>query len=315
MSKVVAVTGANGYIAAHLVKLLLEQGYTVRGTVRNPSDTAKNQHILSLPGAEERLTLHQADLLTGDFNSIFEGCEGVFHTASPHFWATTDPEKDLIQPALQGTRIVLEACANVESVKKCVLTSSCVAVYMGTQKLHYTEDDWSPEDVLRRLNLWYPVSKVVAERWAWEYHGQNSDKFKLAVVNPTLVLGEMLQNELNESSKFLLDYLNGTKKVIPNSAMAFVDVKDVAQVHLLAYEKEVEGRIINVGVNTSWQRFCDILREVKPDAPVPTELENTPFQDKVADNTKSINLGAHYRSLEETLADNVNSLVRLGYLN
>lgn len=90
--KLVCVTGAGGYIASWIVKLLLERGYTVRGTVRNPSDP-KNNHLRELEGAKERLTLHSADLL--DYEALcatIDGCDGVFHTASP---MTDDPVSNL----------------------------------------------------------------------------------------------------------------------------------------------------------------------------------------------------------------------------
>ncbi|CAL2246133.1 unnamed protein product [Prunus armeniaca] len=84
----VCVTGAGGFIASWIVKLLLERGYTVRGTLRNPDDP-KNAHLRELEGARERLSLRKADLL--DYDSLKEainGCDGVFHTASP---VTDDP--------------------------------------------------------------------------------------------------------------------------------------------------------------------------------------------------------------------------------
>ncbi|CAB4303474.1 unnamed protein product [Prunus armeniaca] len=87
----VCVTGAGGFIASWIVKLLLERGYIVRGTLRNPDDP-KNAHLRELEGAQDRLTLRKADLL--DFESLKEainGCDGVFHTASP---VTDDPFVD-----------------------------------------------------------------------------------------------------------------------------------------------------------------------------------------------------------------------------
>ena len=96
----VCVTGANGYIASHLVKQLLERGYRVRGTARNIEDDTKVGHLKALPGAEERLELIQADLLTdGAFDEAVAGCDVVFHTASPFF--QSDKREELIEPALQ----------------------------------------------------------------------------------------------------------------------------------------------------------------------------------------------------------------------
>ena len=95
--KEVAVTGGSGYIASRLVGDLLEKGYKVRATVRNPNDPIKVEHLTSLPHSQN-LSLHQADLLDDSekFKAIFQGCDVVFHTASPFQFAFTDPEKDFL---------------------------------------------------------------------------------------------------------------------------------------------------------------------------------------------------------------------------
>jgi nucleoside-diphosphate-sugar epimerase len=87
----VCVTGASGFIASWLVKLLLERGYTVRGTIRNPD---KAKFLLQLPGASDCLKLFSADLLEpGSFDEAVAGCDGVFHVASPLIVeAITDPQ-------------------------------------------------------------------------------------------------------------------------------------------------------------------------------------------------------------------------------
>lgn len=125
----ICVTGAGGFIASWMVKLLLDKGYTVRGTARNPADP-KNSHLRELEGAEERLTLCKADLL--DYESLKEaiqGCDGVFHTASP---VTDDPE-EMVEPAVNGTKNVIIAAAEAK-VRRVVFTSSIGAVYMDPNK-------------------------------------------------------------------------------------------------------------------------------------------------------------------------------------
>ncbi|KAJ6341211.1 hypothetical protein OIU77_022519 [Salix suchowensis] len=125
----VCVTGAGGFIASWIVKLLLEKGYSVRGTVRNPADP-KNSHLMELEGAQERLTLCKADLL--DYESLQEaiqGCDGVFHTASP----LTDDPHQMMEPAVTGTKNVMTAAAEAK-VRRVVLTSSIGAVYMDPKR-------------------------------------------------------------------------------------------------------------------------------------------------------------------------------------
>ncbi|TKY67825.1 Tetraketide alpha-pyrone reductase 1 [Spatholobus suberectus] len=93
VGKLVCVTGASDYIASWIVKFLLQRGYTVRATVRNPNDQKRVQHLLKLEGAKERLRHFKADLLDeGSFNSAVKGCDGVFHTASPFYHNVKDPQ-------------------------------------------------------------------------------------------------------------------------------------------------------------------------------------------------------------------------------
>ena len=126
---VVAVTGVSGYIGSEIVKQLLEKGYTVRGTVRSTSNTAKVQHLLklfdALPG---KLELFEADLLQpGDFDKVLGGADFLMHTASPFLTKVEDPQRDLIDPAVNGTTSVLDA-AGKAGVKRVVVTSSVAGI-------------------------------------------------------------------------------------------------------------------------------------------------------------------------------------------
>lgn len=92
-STTVCVTGATGYLASSLVKSLLDKGYTVHATVRDPENKAKVGHLLNIPEAGEKLKLFRADLLEeGSFEAAFDGCDGVFHVASPVDFAPKDAE-------------------------------------------------------------------------------------------------------------------------------------------------------------------------------------------------------------------------------
>ncbi|WKA05015.1 hypothetical protein VitviT2T_023003 [Vitis vinifera] len=150
--KVVCVTGASGLIASWLVKLLLQNDYTVKATVRDPNDPKRTQHLLSLDGAKERLHLFKADLLEeGSFNSVVDGCDGVFHTASPVAMDVINPQAELIDPALKGIINVLRSCAKVPSVKRVVVTSSMTSVVFTGKPLTsevLINESWFSDPVL-----------------------------------------------------------------------------------------------------------------------------------------------------------------------
>ncbi|CAN6582609.1 unnamed protein product [Malus baccata var. baccata] len=100
-SESVCVTGASGFIGSWLVMRLLERGYTVRATVRDPTNQKKVKHLLDLPKAETHLTLWKADLAgEGSFDEAIQGCTGVFHVATPMDFESKDPEMYFVSKTL-----------------------------------------------------------------------------------------------------------------------------------------------------------------------------------------------------------------------
>ena len=131
-SKPVLVTGGTGYLASWIIKILLEDGINVNATVRDPSDGSKVEHLKALGGASmAQLKLYRADLMdSGSFDEPIQGCELVIHTAAPFFITRIkDAEEELIRPALEGTKNVLEAVNRTATVKRVVLTSSAAAIF------------------------------------------------------------------------------------------------------------------------------------------------------------------------------------------
>jgi nucleoside-diphosphate-sugar epimerase len=129
-NKIVCVTGATGFAASHLIKQLLEKGYTVHTTVRSLSQKERYQFLYNLENAETHLKLFEADLLMdGSFDEAVKNCSVVYHPASPFFLATPkDPQKELVDPAVNGTLNVLNSCSMSQTIKRVVVTSSGAAL-------------------------------------------------------------------------------------------------------------------------------------------------------------------------------------------
>ncbi|XP_020549204.1 cinnamoyl-CoA reductase 1-like [Sesamum indicum] len=266
--KLVCVTGAGGFIASWLVKLLLEKGYTVRGTVRNPEDP-KNSHLRELEGADERLILYKADL--NDYESLREainGCDGVFHTASP---VTDDPEQ-MVEPAVNGAKNVMRAAAEAK-VRRVVLTSSIGAIYMDPNRdpdKVVDETCWSDLDFCKQTKNWYCYGKLVAEQVAWDTAKELG--VDLVVINPVLVLGPLLQPTINASVLHILKYLTGSAKTYANSVQAYVHVKDVALAHILLFETpSASGRYLCAESVLHRGEVVEILAKFFPEYPIPTK--------------------------------------------
>ncbi|XP_054798780.1 phenylacetaldehyde reductase-like isoform X2 [Prosopis cineraria] len=214
--KVVCVTGASGFIASWLVKLLLLCGYSVRATVRDLNDWSKTEHLLKLEGAKERLNLIKANLLEeGSFDSAVEGCHGVFHTASPVVYGVKDPQTELIDPAVKGTLNVLKSCSKTSSTKRVVLTSSMAAVLCNGKTLSpevIIDETWfSDPDICKGYGEhWsgYLLSKTLAEKAAWKFTKENN--IDMVVLNPAMVIGPILQPTLNSSIDAILILLKAS---------------------------------------------------------------------------------------------------------
>ncbi|MCB0495184.1 MAG: aldehyde reductase [Cyclobacteriaceae bacterium] len=264
----VLVTGATGYIGGWVVKYLLEEGYTVHITVRDKSKKKKYEHLLKLADQSKgTLQVFEADLLDGNsFIEPMKDCEVVFHIASPFIINNIkDPQTQLIDPALEGTRNVLNAVNTTESVKRVVLTSSTVAICgdnadMKDQGLKaFTEQHWNTTSNLKHQP--YAFSKVLAEKEAQKIADAQS-RWSLSVINPGFVMGPSLAGSTSSGSfEFIRDYLSGKLLTgVPMLVFSYVDVRDVARAHILAAEKNSDGRHIITNKSFSMLEVSKILK-------------------------------------------------------
>ncbi|XP_031273560.1 cinnamoyl-CoA reductase 1-like [Pistacia vera] len=311
----VCVTGAGGFIASWIVKLLLKKGYTVKGTVRNPDDP-KNDHLRELEGAKERLILCRADLL--DYEGLKEairGCDGVFHTASP---VSVSDVPDNVEPAVVGTKNVIYAAAEAK-VRRLVFTSTIGAVYMNPNRspdVIVDESCWSDLDYCKDTKNWYCYGKTVAEQVAWEETKKRG--VDLVVVNPSLVLGPLLQPTINASIIHILKYLTGSAKTYANSVQAYVHVKDVALAHILVYETPAaSGRYLCAESILHRGEVVEILAKFFPEYPTPTKCsdeKNPRVKPYKFSNKKLKDLGLEFTPAKQCLYDAVKSLQEKGHL-
>jgi len=230
MKKKVLVTGVSGYLGQHVTAELLNQGYEVVGTVRSISKSEISKEAIAAVAPVDHLSFATADLLadTGWQEAMF-GCEYVLHLASPFILAEPKNENDLIEPAVDGTKRVLNA-AKIAGVKRVVLTSSTVSMTSGKASGKYGPDAWS--EVASDIGA-YAKSKTLAERAAWEILA--GSKTELSVINPGFILGPSLGSPADgQSIRMISDLVAGKIPMIPDIAMGMVDVRDVAKLHVAA---------------------------------------------------------------------------------
>ena len=344
-SKPVLVTGATGYVAGRVVERLLQEGLTVHATVRDASKTERYAYLTelgeALPG---NLEFFSADLTKeGSFDEAMKGCGVVFHIASPFALTVKDAQKELIDPAVGGTRNVLEAVERTESVSRVVLTSSCAAIFTDNQDVAdapggiLTEDVWNTTATLDYNP--YSLSKTLAEKEAWKIHDAQS-RWSLVTMNPPMVMGPGVRIHGSSESFLMLKRMgDGTDAMgTADFPLGIVDVRDLAEAHVrAAFTPEASGRNIISGHDSGFPEMARILRARFPNHPIPKRVlprfavvlfgpmlqkgaSRTFFKRSIgipwkADNSKSRReLGMTYRPLEETLGDFFQQMIDEGVL-
>lgn len=235
----VLVTGGSGFVGVHCILALLNAGYRVRTTVRSLDRDHEVRAMLAKGGATlsttpgEALEFRVADLLSdAGWGDAAAGCAYVLHVASPFPGTEPKDENELIQPAREGALRVLKAARDA-GVKRVVLTSSFAAIGYGTEELTrpYTEEDWT--DPTANVSA-YVKSKTLAERAAWDFMEREGGAMELSVVNPVAILGPALGTDLSTSIELVRRLLKGAVPGLPKVTFAFVDVRDVADLHVRA---------------------------------------------------------------------------------
>ena len=324
--KKVVVTGASGYVAAHIIRNFLSAGYEVVGTVRSNSSAESVKKANAEYANKLSFALVPDMTVEGAFDEASKGAAGIIHTASPFVLAPEDNERDLLQPAIQGTVRVLEA-AQANGIKRVVITSSFAAILdlsQGYRVGHtYTEADWNPvtyDEAAKNDNgpFVYCASKKLAEKAAWDWVAEHKPNFDLATVNPPWVFGPGINklplSKLNESTEAIYKLVNGSySEVPPVDFGGFVDVRDISLAHLRAFEvPEAGGHRFLVGNHFDYQSAVDALRPEFPQ-----------LKDKIPEGTPGVLadvyqvngskaekiLGIKYTPLAQTMKDTVAQLL------
>jgi dihydroflavonol-4-reductase len=272
--KTVLVTGGSGYIAGWCIVGLLDRGYRVRTTVRNPArEPEVHAAVASQVQGDHHLTVHQADLTSDEhWDQVIEGCDYVLHVASPLPVSQPKNPDELIVPAREGTvRVVGRALdAGVERV---VLTSSVAAIRGGREGQPLDETQWTD---LEASNLTpYVLSKTFAEKAAWELAEERGMRDRVATVNPAVVIGPLLSDDTSASLEVVQRLLKGMP-AMPRLGFGFVDVRDVADLEIRAMTAPEAGgeRFIAVNEFLWMSDVADVLRKRLGDraSKVPTRV-------------------------------------------
>jgi len=221
----VLVTGATGFIGAHVVMELLSRGIAVRAMMRDVQ-------LAEMFPESDLLEVVKADLFDIDsLRSAVQGCEDVIHCAATLYVRARDIQKEVVDPSIIGTE---NLCSVMQDVKRIIHTSSVAAIrptkYQNGQVL--SDEDWCDDATVSTNG--YGLAKAEAEKrmraWAEE------KDIRLITIHPSVVFGPLLHKRHAEGSmSYLKHFVQGPPFVL-DIHINFVDVRDVAIAHVNALE-------------------------------------------------------------------------------
>jgi nucleoside-diphosphate-sugar epimerase len=269
MADLVLLTGISGFVGGHVSLALLKAGYRVRGSVRDLGKTEKVRMALAKAGAD----MNQLEFVELDLNSdagwdeAMRGVRYLQHTASPFVTNMPKDKMELIRPAVDGTRRALNA-ALAAQVERIVVTSSMAAIAYGharDRSAPFTGADWT--DLTGRGANAYVESKTLAEREAWTIVDSAGRHDDLATINPSVILGPLLDDDAGTSAALLGRLMNGSIPAAARIYFSVVDVRDVADAHVKAMTAPAAGgHRYAIGEKTlSLLEFADVVRAAMPE--------------------------------------------------
>ncbi|KAF8326995.1 uncharacterized protein EI90DRAFT_3156366 [Cantharellus anzutake] len=321
----VLVTGSNGFIAAWIVRVLIDRGYNVIGTVRS---APKGDYLKKQFGDKFEFVVAK-NLEENAFDEAVKSTnpDAIIHAATP-MDVSGDPQS-VIGPAVEGTLGILRSAQQFgHNIKRIVITSSIASILESKDVPSYTftEDDWNSksEGIIEREGTnapgeqKYATSKTKAEQAAWKFINENKGlHFDLTTILPSVVFGPIIHEVKDVSALnatialFRHCIFNGTLDFFSNN---FVDVRDVALAHVLALEVPEAGgeRIIISSAPFFYQQSIDALIEARYKVPPREPREDTSVPHAaIMDNAKSKKiLGINYRDFKETSVDTYAELQR-----
>ncbi|MCH7415782.1 SDR family NAD(P)-dependent oxidoreductase [Belliella sp. R4-6] len=218
----ILITGATGLIGSYIAKR-----FTSLGEIYALRRKSANKTLLD----DNNVTWLEGDVT--DYQSLesaFEGMDMVIHVAGLVSYEKKD-SKDLMKVNLEGTTNVVNVMLQMK-IKKLIHISSVAALGRTPDiKLIDENHKWATSD----LNTPYAISKYLGELEVWRAAQEGLD---VIVVYPSVALGKISDGR---SSTAIYNYVLEEKPYYPSGIINYIDVRDLADIVALLYEKQVWG--------------------------------------------------------------------------
>lgn len=333
----VCVTGGSGYIGSWLVKKLLGKGYTVHVTLRNLGDKSKVGLLKSLPNADTKLVLFQANVYNPkEFEEAIQGCEFVFHVATP---MQHDPKstqyKDRVEATIAGVRAIADICVKSRTIKRLIYTASVVATSPLNEdgsgyKSCTDESCWTPSDLpLTYANdyvLEYTSAKTIAEKEVLSYNEIGDAKLEVVTLACGLVGGETILSHLPLSVQVIFSQISGNifgyyqgLKFMEEllGSVPLVHIDDVCEAHIFCMEKpSMKGRFLCSAADPTVKEIKAHLEENHPEFMIEEKFREEPETRGIkCDSSKLIKMGFEYKyDMRKIIDDSLECGKRMGAL-
>ncbi|XP_061980369.1 NADPH HC-toxin reductase 1-like [Populus nigra] len=317
MATKVCVTGGSGYIGSWLVRKLLVKGYTVHATLRNLEDKSKVGLLNSLPNADTKLVLFQADIYNPhEFDDAIQGCEFVFHVATPLQQAPESSRyKDRVEATIAGARSIANCCVKSQTVKRLIYTATVLASSPLNEdgsgyKSCMDESCWTPSDLsLTYANdyvLEYTNSKTLAEKEVLSYNEIEDAKLEVVTLLCGLVGGETILSHVPSSVQVIISpftgnmfgYYQGLKFIEEVlGSVPLVGIDDVCEAHIFCMENpSMKGRFLCSAADPTVREIKAYLEEYHPEFKIDEKFREEPeIRGIKCDSSKLTKMGFKYQ--------------------
>ena len=263
------------------------------------------------------------------------GVTHVIHSASPlpglHI---TNPVKELLEPAIHGTKTMIRSAAKAGTVRKLVVTSSVASIFDNSAPAGtvFNEEKWNPitwdqavsisEEIAKtgdasQVFIVYSASKKLAEKAVWDEVEKLGKPFPVATVNPVFIFGPEILSGMHlgtGTNAFMWEGLSKRPLTESRGSLGWVDVRDVAAAHYQALidDKANGQRFLTSTKQVTNTELIDIafkhFDEKKLGFGKPEEVQGKDGW-TVIDGSKieKVLIGFKYRDFEQSVVDFINA--------